>query len=117
MTATRKNLCIVYGVVALIALVGTWWNNILYFQDGGSLVDFFKQGYLNHATSSLTNDLILLLVSAFILMVVEARRLGIKYVWVYLVLSMVIAVSVMFPLFLIARERALGAREAASVTP
>jgi len=43
-------------------------------------------------------------------MIAEARRLGIRFVWVYIVLSLGIAVSVMFPLFLIARQIKLAAR-------
>jgi hypothetical protein len=41
----------------------------------------------------------------------EAHRLDIRFVWLYVVLSFVIAVSVMFPLFLIARQRALARRQ------
>jgi hypothetical protein len=43
-------------------------------------------------------------------MVLEARRLGIRHVWVYVLLSFPIAISVMFPLFLAARERALASQ-------
>lgn len=107
-------MCVAYGVIALIALIATWWHNIAYFKTGGNLLEFSQQGYLNHATSSLTNDLMLLGVSAVVLMVVEARRVGVRYVWAYVALSFVVAISVAFPLFLIARERALGARESGS---
>ncbi|MFZ2173599.1 MAG: DUF2834 domain-containing protein [Rhodococcus sp. (in: high G+C Gram-positive bacteria)] len=105
MTPARRNLCVVYGVIAFVALIATWWNNIAYVADGGDLWGFFRDGYANYASSSLTNDLLLLTLAAVVFMLVEARRLGIKYVWVYVVLSFAIAISVMFPLFLIARER------------
>ena len=42
-------------------------------------------------------------------MVVEARKQGIPYVWAYIAGGMLIAISVTFPLFLIARERTLAA--------
>ena len=40
-------------------------------------------------------------------MVAEARRLGIRFVWIYVVLGALIAISVTAPLFLVARERRL----------
>jgi len=43
-------------------------------------------------------------------MVVEARRLDIRLPWLYVILGLLIAISVTFPLFLIARERRLGAQ-------
>ena len=46
--------------------------------------------------------------AALVFMVVEARRTGVRFVWIYVVLSFVVAVSVTFPLFLLARERRLS---------
>ena len=37
-------------------------------------------------------------------MIVEAKRLGIKYVWIYILLSFVVAISVMAPIFLAVRQ-------------
>lgn len=39
---------------------------------------------------------------------VEARRLGIRFVWAYVILGLLVAISVTFPLFLLARERRLA---------
>ncbi|MCZ4558945.1 DUF2834 domain-containing protein [Rhodococcus maanshanensis] len=108
MSPARRNLCVFYGVIAFVALIATWWNNIAYLADGNDLGGFVVDSYANYASSSLTNDLWLVVLAAVVFMVVEARRLGIKYVWVYVVLSFVIAISVMFPLFLIARERRMS---------
>jgi hypothetical protein len=44
-------------------------------------------------------------------MVLEARRLGIRFVWLYVILGFLVAISVTFPLFLIARERRLAAQD------
>jgi Gpi18-like mannosyltransferase len=52
----------------------------------------------------------LLLVPVFALMVIESRRLAIRFVWIYIVLGILVAISATFPLFLIARERRLAAR-------
>jgi len=115
LTRNDKILCGTYAVLAVIALIGTWWNNIRYVTtESTSLIDFFQSGYTNYATSSLTNDLLVFALAAFVFMVVEARRIGIPKVWIYLVLSAVLAVSVAFPLFLIRRQLVLAERRVAS---
>ncbi|WP_078292324.1 DUF2834 domain-containing protein [Mycobacterium sp. D16R24] len=108
MTTARRNLCFLYGAIALIAVGATWWHNIAYISSGGKLVDVVTSAYANHVAGSLTNDLMLLTVAALVLMVVEARRLGIKHIWAYIALCFLVAISVAFPLFLIARERRLA---------
>ena len=47
-------------------------------------------------------------------MVLEARRLGMRGVWLYLLFGTLVAISVTVPIFLINRERALAAREPSS---
>ncbi|WP_207553751.1 DUF2834 domain-containing protein [Mycolicibacterium conceptionense] len=111
LTRNDKILCAIYAVIALVALVATWWNNIRYVTtESTSLIDFVQSGYANYASSSLTNDLLLFGLAAFVFMLVEARRIGIPKVWIYLVLSALIAVSVAFPLFLIRRQLVLADR-------
>ncbi len=109
LTRNDKILCGVYAVIAVVALVATWWNNIGFFTtESNSLIEFFKSGYANYGSSSLTNDLLLFGLAAFVFMIVEARRIGIPKVWIYIVLSAVIAVSAAFPLFLIRRQSVLA---------
>jgi hypothetical protein len=43
-----------------------------------------------------------------VFMVLEARKHGIKFVWVYIAGGFLVAVSVTFPLFLLARELRLA---------
>ena len=106
MTRSEKTLCIVYAIIAVVALVATQVNNIAFFlqpQNGG-IMGYGNALYANPAVASFTNDILLYALAGCIFMAVEARRLGIRYVWVYILLSFLIAVSVMFPLFLIARQ-------------
>jgi len=42
--------------------------------------------------------------------VVEGRRVGVRFLWVYVLIVFLIAASVAFPLFLIARTRAMVAQ-------
>ena len=115
MTRGDRALCAVYAVIAVVALVATWWHNVAFLTSGQgeSLLDFIRAGYANHAAASLTNDVVLAGAAVFVFMAVEARRLGISRVWLYFVISMVVAVSVRFPIFLIVRQIALARHRSA----
>lgn len=113
MVVPRSRLSFVFGVIALVALVATWKQNLHYFAgDGagpaGGLIAFLKDTFATPASASITLDLGLFTLAVVVWMVLEARRLGIPFVWVYVVLGFSIAISVSFPLFLIARERRLA---------
>lgn len=102
---STRVLCGCYAVIALAALIATWSQNVAYLGDSARfLTDFAADLSATPASRSFSADLLLLSLSTSILMVSEARRHGIRYVWAYIVLGALIAVSVTFPLFLIARE-------------
>ncbi len=110
MSTSRKLLCTLYAVIALAALVATWSQNIAYLEANPLrfLANFFGDTRANEATQSITVDIVLLFLAAAIFMVIEARKHTIGLVWLYIVGGMLIAISVTFPLFLIARERRLA---------
>src|SRR5262245_2402838 len=116
MPISRKALCVAYGLIALLALVGTWGNNVDYVGLGfvDTNIRFWKDTLVNPASRSITVDLFFLGIAMFVWMVLEARRLGMRGVWLYLLFGMLVAISVTVPIFLINRERALAAREPAS---
>ena len=91
MDRTRTVLCWIYYALAGIALVATQKQN---------------------ATVSISVDLLVFAVAGMLWMLYEARRLSIRFIWVYLVLSIFIAISVTFPIFLAVRERRLWALQA-----
>ncbi len=106
MSRTRQLLCVFYGLIALTALIMTWSQNLLYFTGpspagfGQYVLDLKASG----SARSFTVDIGLFLLAATCLMVVEARKLGVRFVWLYVILGFLVAISVTFPLFLIARE-------------
>jgi Terpene cyclase DEP1 len=106
MTIKDKLICATYALIALIALPATWINNIAFMTQptNNSMLDFMRAAYVNAATASLSNDLFLLAAAACIFMSIEGRRVGIRYVWLYITFSALIAISVTFPLFLLARH-------------
>lgn len=105
-----KVLCVIYGLLAVAALIATWSQNFAFFAlpDNGGILGFIRMSYANPAAASIANDVLFVALAAFAFMVSEARRLRIPYVWVYVLLSLCIAISVMFPLFLLARQRKLA---------
>ena len=105
-------LIALYALLAAGALYATWSHNLEFFAlpDNGGALGFIRMGYANPAAASLANDILFICLAAFAFMLVEARRLGIRFVWLYILLSLGIAVSVMFPLFLIARQLKLAQR-------
>lgn len=120
MIIQRKTLAWIYGLVALLALVGTWGNNIHYMSAGLSPLDvnilFWKETLANPASRSITVDILFLSIPVTIWMMMEARRLQMRGIWFYLVGSLLIAVSMTVPLFMALRERKLATTQAEAGT-
>lgn len=109
MATSRRLLCIAYAVIAVIALLATWRNVGPYSHSAtAAFVDFWPDTKANNATRFITADILMFALSASIWMVTEARRRQIRFVWAYIVASFLVAVSVAFPVFLIARELRMG---------
>jgi hypothetical protein len=106
MNIKDKLICASYTLIALVALLATWLNNLAFMAQpsNASFLDFFRAVYVNAAAASFTNDLILVALAACIFMAIEGKRVGIRYFWLYIIMSAIIAVSVTFPLFLLARH-------------
>jgi hypothetical protein len=94
-----------FAILAIVGLVGTWFFNALAIvQVRDFLGDWFGSG---PAVNSLGVDLLVVAVAGSILIIIEARRLGMKRAWLYIVLSGITAFAFTFPLFLAMRERKL----------
>jgi hypothetical protein len=109
MPASRKLLCVVYGAIAVAALIATWSQTLAYSDKGaGSLLTYWNDARALPASRALTSDLMLLGLAVVIFMVVEARNLGIKFVWLYVAASYIVGISTAVPVFLIVREIRIG---------
>ena len=114
---SSKVLCVAYGVIAIAALIATWSQNIAYFDAPSGLGGFWTDTKVNPGSRSITVDIALFFVAAAILMVIEARKHGVRFVWLYIAGGLLIAISVTFPLFLIAREVRVGRKEPTHLGP
>lgn len=105
----RKVLCVVYGAIAIAAIIGTWSQGGPYIHSVADfLIGFWRDTKVTPASRFITVDILLFALAAAILMVVEARRLNVRFVWAYIVGAFFVAISVTFPLFLLARELRMG---------
>ncbi len=95
----------VYAVLALTGGAGTWYFN-LQPRDDSYLAGWFA----NSASSSAAVDLIVVALAACLFIVLESRRLGMRFAWVLVPLSFLIAVAFTFPLFLAWRQWHLSRR-------
>lgn len=119
MSPSRKLLCAVYGLLALLALVGTWSHNIAYLDLGfvGGNHKFWLDTLVTPASTSITVDLFVFGCAVNLWMVLEARRIGLGYVWLYVIAGLLVAVSVAFPVYMIQRERILALRGESALPP
>ncbi|GAB2844532.1 DUF2834 domain-containing protein [Microbacterium insulae] len=103
MTRHWTPLAVVYACLALTGLVGTWYFNALAII---GMTDFLGDLVSSGpAVSSITVDLLVVAVAGSVFLLVEARRLGMRFGWLYVVGSALTAFAFTFPLFLAMRER------------
>lgn len=108
MSASRLRQ-VVFGALAVAGLVLTWYFNLTY---SGS-VNYVQAWFANSASTSAAVDLIIVSVAMSVFIVVESRRLRIRFPAAYIVLGIVGAMACAVPLFLLVRERSLAAGAAA----
>lgn len=105
MTICKKIQCILYLAISISALVVCWKENLQYLPDQfQALEHFINDTMANPASRSITYDILFFFLSASIWMITESKKMGIKFVYGYIIFGAIIAISVTFPLFLIARE-------------
>lgn len=101
---------VVYLVLSVAGLVGTWiFNAFAIVQMRDFIGDLVSSG---PAVSSITVDLLVVALAGSFFILVEGRRLGMRFAWVYVVLSGLTAFAFTFPLFLAMCQRRLTARAA-----
>ncbi|QHC57002.1 DUF2834 domain-containing protein [Rathayibacter tanaceti] len=96
----------VYLVLAIAGLLGTWSWNARAVLEGAEFVGGLAAG--GPWVSSITTDLLIVAISAVGFMVVEGRRVGMRRVWILVLLAPLVALAFAFPLFLALRERHLA---------
>jgi hypothetical protein len=101
-------LMIFYAICAVLGAVIPWYFNLQAISEGKTIADFFREAGPTNITSSLSMDLVIGATAFTVWMVAEARRLGMRHWWVYLVATFMVAFAFAAPLFLLMRERKLA---------
>jgi hypothetical protein len=102
-------MIVVYGVLALVGLIGPWYFNVQFMTAHGGFVlgTFLADIFANPASSSVGVDITIGATAFLVWMVSEARKLGMRHWWVYIVLTFAVAFAFACPFFLFMRERRL----------
>lgn len=93
-----------YLACSFAGLVSAFYFNSLAITHGE---DYFAIWTGTAASQVLTWDLLIVAVSGVIFMFVEAKRIGMKSIWWFVLLACITAMACAFPLFLAIREKHL----------
>jgi hypothetical protein len=81
----RKVLCIAYGAIAVAALIATWSQGGPYAHSiHAFVVGFWSDTKVTSASRFIAADILLFGLAATILMVTEARKHNVRFVWAYI---------------------------------
>ena len=111
MHTASKALFYAYITIGVFALVLTWVHLPPYLGSGfvEGNVQFWKDALLNAnpASTFLAVDILFFVLAAEIWMVVDSRRIGMRFVWAYIAVGTFIGISFAFPIYLAMREKHL----------
>jgi len=93
-------LAFVYLGLATAGLIGTWYFNVLAIIQ---MRDYLVTS--GPAVTSFGIDLLVVAVAGSIFIIVETRRLGMRFGWLYIAGAALTAFAFTFPLFLAMRQR------------
>ncbi len=102
----RKNI---YLILSILGLLYTMYYNIQYFQTATnpSFLNFFKEAQANFPAMSLAADLRIVVFVFFIFYIPDAIKLKIRFWWLLIPLTYILAIAFTFPLYLYIREKKL----------
>ena len=100
----HKKLFWVYLVLSIVGLVTAWVFNALAVMNNQ---DYAGAWFGSAVDWVLSADFTVVAIAVVVFMISEARRLKMRRVWLYILLSGITAMAFTFPLFMAMRERKL----------
>jgi hypothetical protein len=106
-------LMIVYSILAIAGFIVPWYFNIQHVSTGEKFTveTWLSAGMVSPLARSVTTDFFIGSTAVFIFMIVEGRRLKMKFLWAYILFTFLVAWAFTCPLFLFNRERILNSRK------
>jgi hypothetical protein len=97
----------VYFALAVVGAVAPYLFFVQFFGTEGIAGNFVGALFVNGASGGFATDLLISSAVFWIFLFHEARRIGLRSPWIYVLINLLIGLSCALPLFLWARERAL----------
>jgi len=96
----------IYVLLAVLGVCYTWYFNIQFYltEENTSLLNFIAQTKTTYPAKSFSADLTVVLLTFFVWYIPESIKLKIKYWWLLIPLTFLMAIAFTFPLFLYMRE-------------
>lgn len=100
----------IYLALAILGICWTWYFNIQFFKTAAdtSMSNFIDQCLTTFPAKSVGADITVVCLTFFAFMIPEAIRLKMKFWWLLIPLTFMIAIAFTFPLFMFFRERKLA---------
>jgi hypothetical protein len=105
-----KIVIALYAVLALAALVCTQLALLDFIgqDDNGGITGFVDDATANPAATFMSLDATFVALAGVVFMLVEGYRLGMRRLWIYVLLAFGVAISVALPVFLLMRQLRLA---------
>ncbi len=103
----------IYLILSILGLAYTGYFNIQYFQTAidPSFINFFRDAKCSFPAQSLGADLRIVVLTFFVFYIPDAIRLKIRFWWILIPLTFVLAIAFTFPFYLYLRELAVEKQE------
>ena len=98
-----------YLAIAILGILSTGYYNLQFFltESDTSVTNFIHLATTTFPAQSIGADILVVVLAFFAWYIPEAIRLKMKYWWVFILLTFMVAIAFSFPLFLYFRERKL----------
>ncbi len=102
-----------YGLLAVLGVILPWRYNVEWMQtsDATGAFDFVRASMANAASTSISLDITVVFLCFSVWVVVEGRRIGMRFAWLFIPYAALVALASAFPLFLLLRTRRLSRTE------
>lgn len=97
-----KKYISIYSVLAVLGLLGTWYFNLQYIGQGGSLMllPFLQAATPNALTTAITLDVYFAALVFSIWVVRDAKESQMRFAWAYVALAFLVGLCFAWPLYL-----------------